>query len=785
MISTLLAATALAAISDPAGANAAPPPVQLADAESAASRALGADDIIVTARRREERLQDVPMAISAVAGAQLESTGTFNVGRLTQLQPSVQFVSSNQRNTAINIRGLGAPFGLTNDGIEQGVGLYIDQVYYGRIAASTLDFVDVERVEVLRGPQGTLYGKNTTAGAVVITTRKPSFDFEGRAELTYGNFDFLQAKASLSGPIIADKLAARISGSYTTRRGMVYNTVTERHVNETDNIGVRGQLLWQATDKLDITLSADYNKQDPEAFAQGYFKVVKTGRNPNRQFDSLAALSGYQPASTNPFDRKVDNDSTLTAGQTHKGVSLLANWDIGPATLTSITAWRNWDWKPNNDRDFIGLPITTISANPSQQEQWSQELRLSSNGSNTLDYVAGLFYFDQKINTQGVQEQGSAASLWLLGPSQINNPGLLDGLRSDNDIHYSNQSAALYGKVTWNISDKFSIAPGLRVNYDKKVGSYDAVVSGGKANPSPAEQKLKDSILQNQFYEAEFSDWNISGDVTATFRPTDGVLVYATYARSFKSGGINLSGVPTLADGVTPAVETAAVDPEKVSHYEIGLKSQFLDRAVTLNLSAWRTDIEDYQATVVNGTVGVIRGYLANVPKVRSTGFELDLNLRPTDQISTYANFAYTDAKYVSFPGAPPPIELAGGSTQFVDASGGRLPGVSKYALSFGGEFRQPVGNQGDAYIGVDGTLKSDFSSSPTPSTAMNVEGYVLTNIRAGYRTQSGFDVYGWVRNAFDTQYVDFLTAAPGSTGLIVAQLGDPRTYGVTASFRF
>ena len=342
--------------------------------------------------------------------------------------------------------------------------------------------------------------------------------------------------------------------------------------------------------------------------------------------------------------------------------------------------------------------------------------------------------------------------------------------------------------MTWNITDRLKLAPGLRVNYDKKNGSYIATVSGGLTPVTAAQQALKNGVLQSQNYAAKFSDWNVSGDVTLSYKPVDEVLAYATYAKSFKSGGINLSGIPTLADGVTPALATATVKPETVNHYEIGLKTQFIDDAVTLNLSASRTDIHDYQATVVNGSVGVIRGYLANVEKVRSSGVEADLSIRPSRNFNVYASFAYTDAKYVSFTGAPPPVELTGGTIQSVDASGGRLPGVSKYALSYGGEWRipaTPLGHEGDFYIGIDGNLRSDFSSSPTPSKYQNVEGYVLTNVRAGFRTAGGWEVFGWVRNAFKTEYFDFLTAAPGSTGLIVGQLGDPRTFGATVKARF
>lgn len=755
-------------------------------ADLAETAAPPGDEIIVTARRRTEDVQAVPIAVSVLSAATLDATGTFNVARVTQLQPSVQFFTSNPRNTAINIRGIGAPFGLTNDGIEQGVGFYIDQVYYGRIAASTLDFVDVGQVEVLRRPQGTLYGKNSTAGAMNISTRTASFDPEARLELSAGSLGLLQAKASVSGPLVADRLAARLSTSVTRRNGTLDNVTTGRDVNNVRNIGVRGQLLWHATDDLQLTLRGDWNRQNPEAYAQNYVKVVETLRNPSRQFANLAALSGYQPASRNPFDYRVDADSELTAKNTHGGVSLTADWDIGPATITSITAWRNWDWQPSNDRDFTGLPITTISANPSQQEQFSQEVRLVSNGRNRFDYVLGAFWFQQTINTQGVQQQGSAASLWLLGPANGSNPALLDGLRSDNDISYANKSLAFFGKLTWNINDQWSIAPGLRVNYDEKRGRYDATISGGIANPTPAQQALINGVLQNQHYAASYRDWNLSGDVTLAWRPAERLNLYATYARSFKSGGINLSGLPTRADGVTPATELASVLPEKVNHYELGVKSQWLDRALTVNIAAFRSDISDYQATVVSGAVGVLRGYLANVPSVRSQGIEADVRARPSANFDAYLNYAFIDATYRRFPGAPPPVELSSGSVAFVDASGGRLPGVSRHALSYGFEWRMPAEPAGGSvFAGVDGSLKSDFSSNPTPSAVMNIDGHAITNLRAGFRAHSHWEIFGWVRNAFNTRYFDFLTAAPGATGLIVGQPGDPRTWGATASFSF
>ncbi len=762
----------------------------------------GLDDVVVTARRREERSQDVPLAISVLNSAAIESTGTFNVGKLTQLQPAIQFYSSNPRNSAATIRGLGAPFGLTNDGIEQGVGIYIDQVYYARSAATTFDFLDVDQVEVLRGPQGTLYGKNTTSGAINVTSRKPSFVPEGRAEVTYGNLGFTQAKGSFSAPLIDDKLAFRLATSYTTRDGTIYNVTTDQHINELDNLGFKGQLLWRATDNLDVTFAADYTHQNPLGFGQVYVRTGATQRPLARQYAALAAASNnYAPPSLNAFDRVTDLDADLQAEQMFGGGSVLAEWKIGSGLLTSVSAYRKWDWYPKNDRDFIGLPITTLSQNPSKQRQYTQELRYAASG-DRIDYVVGLYGFYQTIDTDGLQAQGSSASRWLLANPNGNNPAILDGLRSSNDIGLKNTSAAAFGQLTWHVTDDLRVQPGLRVNYDKKEGKYIATVTNATNTALTAPQL---SILAPQSYEPTFSDTNLSGDLNVSYDFTSDILGYVTYARSFKSGGINLSGLPLDANN-QPITAVETVKPEKVNHYEAGLKTQWLNRALTLNLAAFWTEISDYQATVTNSQANVIRGYLANAEKIRVRGVEADLSTRLGDRVNLYVNTALTDHEYVSFRDAPCPPELAGGTTAsaanpasapgtpggfspaFCDISGQWLPGVSKVAFSYGFDYNLPTqlfGQPGEAYFAYDGSYRSKFSSNPSRSAYTDVDGYSLANFRLGYRVDKGWDVYAWVRNAFDEEYFELLTTQSSSTGLVVGQPGDPRTYGLTLKASF
>lgn len=793
----LLASTSLAAA---APAREDPPVAKpVADDAQDGQNVQDSGEIVVTARRREEKVQEVPIALSVVGGEEIEKTGAYNLNKLQQSQPALQFFSSNPRNSAINIRGLGAPFGLTNDGIEQGVGFYVDQVYIGRIGASTFDFVDVDRVEVLRGPQGTLYGKNTTAGAVNITTRAPSFTPESKVELSVGNYDFIQAKSSVSGPL-SDKLAARISSSVTSRGGTIHNVRTDEYLHRQSNIGFRGQLLWKPSDDLDLTLSGDFNLQNPLCCVQIYARTGATQRPLNRQYAGLAAAFGYAPPSTDPFDRVTDLDADINSRQEIGGASLVANWDLGPATLTSVTAWRYWDWQPANDRDFIGLPITTVSQNPSQQKQVSQELRLTSNGAGRLDYTLGAFLFHQKIDTQGSQVQGAAASRWLLNPTSANanDPAVLNGLTSTNAIGFDNTSFAVFGKLSWEVLDGFHFQPGLRLNYDKKSGSYVAVVTTGTGSTTLNSDQR--GVLAPQSYQPEFSDWNVSGDLTLSYDFSPGVHGYATYARSFKSGGINLSGLPLDASN-NPILSAATVKPEKVNHYEIGLKTQFADRRVTLNLASFWTEIEDYQATVTNGQLGVIRGYLANAGKVRVRGFEFDSSFRPSRRLSLYANGTFNDARYIDFKDAPCPPELSGGTTAaagqtpsapgtpgglspaFCDISGQVLPGIPKWAFAWGGEASAPAG-AGEVYLGYDGGWRDKFSSNPSASAYTWIGAYSINNFRLGWR-KGDLNLYAWVRNAFDQHYFELLSVQSGSTGLIVGQPADPRTYGLTISKRF
>jgi iron complex outermembrane receptor protein len=755
--------------------------------QEVADAAAPLEEVTVTARRRAEAAQDVPIPVSVVSGQLIADVGSFNVNRVKELIPTVQLYSSNPRNTALNIRGLGTTYGLTNDGIDGGVGFYVDGVYYARPAAASLDFLDVERLEVLRGPQGTLFGKNTTAGALVVTTRKPSFTPEATFELGYGNEDFVQAKGSFSGPL-GEKFAGRISFSSTQRDGNIYNVRTNEWVDTLDNQGVRAQLLFTPSDKIEVTAAIDYTAQDPNGYAQVLAGVAPTLRPAYRQFDAIVADLGYTPVSLNPYDRVTDTDTPWRSKNDLGGASVNVDVYLGKGKLTSTTAWRFWTWAPSSDRDFTALPVLSLSQATSKQNQWSQEVRWAGDFSSRLSGVFGLYAFGQAIESDPTQIEQAGSAQWRFSQSSLSplwrTPGLLDGYGIATNVVTDNTSEALYGQIQWQVTDRFSLLPGVRLNYDKKSVDYDRTTYGGLQTTDPALLALKAQVYSPQAFQADVDDTNTSGQLTFQFKANQRVNAYATYATAFKPVGMNVGGLPTDAAN-NPILASAVVKPEDVRNLELGVKTVPTPRS-TADFAIFDTEVKDYQTQVQNGDLGVNRGYLANADKVRVRGAEFDGNVSFGPHFSLRGALAYTDGKYVSFPDAPVPLEETGGAAAAKDISGQVLPGISKWGASLGTEVTAPLRafGGGQLFGGLDLYHRSEFSSSPTPSQYLSVDGYSIVNARVGFRAAK-WSAYLWARNLLDENYVEQLLVAGGNAGQYAAVLGDPRTYGVTVRYSF
>ncbi len=765
-------------------------PVAAQQSAESSARERRPEEIIVSARYREENLQTVPVAVSVIGGDLLDSTYTVNTQQLSQLVPALYYNSANPRNTAYTIRGLGSntlSISAANDGIEPGVGFYVDQVYHGRPATASFDFTDIERVEVLRGPQGTLFGKNSAAGAIHVISRAPTFEPESNGELSFGDYDFVQAKGSISGPL-GDKIAGRISAQSTQRDGLLRNVTTGEQLNELANYAVRGQLLLVPNDRLDIRLIADVSDLDSACCTQGFLRVGQSLRSPARQFPGLAAGLGYEPPSRNVFDRLSDIDADLLIDTQDGGVSAIADWDLGPATLTSVTAWRYWKWDVSNDRDYTAIPIQLVQRIPSRQDQYSQELRLGSNGDGPLSYVAGLYFFAQEISGTPISIYGPEAAYWLLSQANFTAPiprNLLDGYGQTGTSDFEMQSYAAFGEVNYAFTERLTGTLGLRYTNEDKEGTYATQVFGGAdltalAPAAAAElNRAKLSIFRPQNYTAADDDGSFSGRANIAYQFTDDLFGYVSYARGYKSGGLNMSGLPLDAQN-QPTLATAVIKDEKNTTLELGFKSTLLDGRAALNLAAYRTVVDNYQANVVSSLeTAAIRSYPSNVPEVRVEGVEADFAARLSEGFTLRVSLAYADGENTDYPAGPCPLEVQTAATVACNLTGVKLAGLSELSGALGFDYRRRMGS-GDFVFHLDTSSRDGYFSDTSASQYTWIEGYSVTNASVGYRFGERWEVDLFARNLLNEEYITALTIQTGNSGLILGQPGEPRTVGVT-----
>ena len=664
----------------------------------------------------------MPIPLSVVDGTLAADTGAFNVNRLKELIPTVQFYSTNPRNSAINIRGLGAPFGLTNDGLEPGVGLYIDGVFYSRPASATLDFLDVDRIEVLRGPQGTLFGKNTTAGAINVTTRKTELHARRRTSSSMSAISdsFRRRRRQQARSAGRSPAGCRSPARSATARSTTSRPMTD--VNNLNNLGLRGQLLFAPSDNFAIT-----GVGGPHASTSGGLhaggrrcRADAAPAEPAVPADCRGPWLHALRASTRST-AVTDVDTPLRSYQDLGGASVNVDWKLRTGQVTSTTAWRYWNWNPSSDRDFIGLPVTTISAAPSKQRQWTQEVRYAGDA------------LDARESRRRERSRSTRPSIPIRRSSRNRarprrdsccapsanaaTPGLLDGYGYNQYVDYGNTSAAVFGQVAVAVTDRLRLLPGVRFNYDHKDVDFDQQVYGGLQTTDPALIALQLSILAPQAYKAnvERHESVRSADAGVQSGPErqrvrdlrDRIQVRRPQSERRADGRVEPAG-SRGRDG------EAGRHPQRRSRTEDGAV-----RGVTANITRLRHRDQELPDTGHQRQ----RGRDSRIPGQCREGhaFAAPSSMaaaRVGSHSSIYAAAAYTDGKYVTFKDAPPPLEDTGGP-QFEDISGSMLPGISKWALSLGGEYAQardglrPVGEPSSA----PSTAATDRRSRRAPHT--------------------------------------------------------------------
>ncbi|HMI95072.1 MAG TPA: TonB-dependent receptor [Micropepsaceae bacterium] len=751
--------------------------------------------VYVTARRRTERAQDVPISLTAVSGYTLEANGVSNVLKLNQFVPTLQVFSFNPRNTSITIRGLGANIAITNDGIEPGVGVYVDGVLQARPAEAIFDLPDIASVEVLRGPQGTLYGKNSVAGAVNINTLRPGPTFEAYGRISFGDFGYKQFSGTVSGPVDANgKLSAGLSALYTDRGGFFKDVFNGKRLENYRDYSVRGQLLYQPTGDFSLRVIADYayyNSLRPVRAISGVVTTLANGQALPRNFYQRAAAAGYTPLPIDPYARLTDANTPIYSKMAQGGGSAEANWNVGGVLLTSISSYRSWKWRPSNDDDLTSLAVMAKAQQQNDDRQVTQELRVASTLGRAVEFSGGLYYFWEQIDGLGQLQYGPDAPIWILGSTSPVSKAALDGFTISATSVPRINSYAGYGQATWHISPDVDLTGGARYTYEYKTGGYAQTVAGASVSGFTSAEQATIQATRALFgtannYSVRTSNNLLGGLATLAYHVTDGVMTYATYSHGEKSAGLNLANLAIAVPKI--------VAPESVDNYEIGFKSSLPDERLTFNADLFWTDDTNYQTTLLDTSNFVI--YLANIPAVRSRGLEADVTARPFEGLSTYLSAAYIDATYVSYPNAPAPFEaytvVAGrlNTNITVDLSNRPLPAVSKWAFSLGGEYSQNLGDSGlgniAGYLGIDESYRSGYFTNTSLSIYSRVPSYDLTNVRVGLRTSDGrWDVQVWARNLFDRKYKISQVPLVFNSGALSALLGDPRTIGVTFGARF
>jgi len=625
-------------------------PSSRSNAEGISNPAPELEVVVVTARKRQENSQAVPISIMAANGELLDRSRTLLLTDFVQLIPNMQLQFINPRQTAFSIRGLGN--NPASEGLETSVGLYLDGVYISRPGMLTSDLDDIEQISVLRGPQGTLFGRNTTAGALSISIRKPERTFSSNVEFSAGNFGLKQARGSVTGPL-SRTLSGRLSAFYTGRDGTIENIDTNSDLNNQNRLGTRGQLFFQPSPAFDLRLTADISHQQEDSGAQVLvdpgLTLANGGPRPNNIF-LRSARFGYSPT-FDPFSRQVNVDRPWAIETTNVGTSVEANWNLAGSTLTSISAWRRWEFLPSTDLDYLPLDIQHTAGNNIWNRQWSQEIRLASPVHRSIDFVAGVFLYGQRLETANVPgaTYGADAAKFYSQPTLILPAYSLAGVTSYTHADADTDSEAAFGQIAWHVDDHWELTTGARSNWDHKSAVVRRTRSGGFVlNPADpffaAATAARNQLAPGDATADNGSSGNtLSGSLTLSYRSADMLLVYSSLSRGVKAAGLNTIILPVGADPV--------IKPEVVNNIELGVKTSLLNHRLEINGDVFYANIDNYQTTVRDRVL--ITSYLANAESARTRGAELELRWAVLDGLQMDAAIAYDEATYTSFHSAP------------------------------------------------------------------------------------------------------------------------------------
>ena len=744
--------------------------------------AMAPGEIVVTAQKRSESLQSVPVAVSVLSGESLAEAARPSIESAAQMVPSLNFLKSGTTlNQTIFLRGVGtATFSIAG---EPSVSTVVDGVVYARSGEAFSDLVDVAQIEVLRGPQGTLFGKNASAGVINITSQMPKNELGGTVEASYFDRNEVRVKGSINLPM-GESLAGRFSAFYGSYDGNIRNVTTNEWVNGYKHWGARAQFLYDPSDDLRIYVAADYYKNDDDCCADIIATAPLTGAGAPTTSLAFAVLPTQNGANT----RAVAQNLVTATKEEGWGVSAQADIALGEHTLTSITAYRGWDNTEIRDGDwldraYVGF-VQLHDSGPQTSNTFSQELRITSPGDTALSYVVGAYYsranatrtFTRNV-TQCTAVTGAPTNVLIPCGSVNANPSTFPSGSATFGSTFDN--IAVFGQATYKLSDTARLIGGLRYTHDKLsvFHSRNTTLAGPGIQPSFPVTTSGTGAPAAPF-TAKTSNDNLSGKAAFQMDFSDDVMGYASYARGYKGPAYNVFYNLT-------ATGTNVIEPETSDSFEIGLKNTLLDGALTFNIAAFYSKYKNFQANNPDLVAGVVVTRFTNAGTVSTRGIEMDMNWRAGKNTTVTAGLALTDAHVDQFKVAP------GAAATAVIPSGTKLGYAPTWKGSMGIDHRIETGSFADITLGTTMNFQSKQLSLFSPNDVQRLLGtipaYALVNLSVGLVSPDDkWKITAQVRNLFDKAYPAAIIngGVSGSYRYQIPRDAD-RYWGVNARYSF